>query len=104
MPDIGDFQHLLDYLFELDICKSSGMGLYPIGFDDLTHWQNLTGVIVNSFEASALVRLSRIYVNFYNRFDRTNEDDPSAILNPLSADVISSQLKTALRSMKVDYG
>lgn len=104
MPEAGDFNHLIDYLSELDICKSSGMGLYPLGFDDLINWQVLTGVRINSFEASSLVKLSRLYVNSYNRFDKTNEIDPSAILNPLASDVISSQLKTALRSMKVDYG
>ena len=104
MPDAGDFKHLIEYLIELDLCKSSGMGLQPFSFDDLISWQRLTGVRINSFESSTLINLSRLYVNSYNRFDKTNESDPSAILNPLSADVISSQLKTALRSMKVDYG
>ena len=104
MPDAGDFKHLIEYLIELDLCKSSGMGLQPFGFDDLISWQRLTGVRINSFESSTLINLSRLYVNSYNRFDKTNESDPSAILNPLSSDVISSQLKTALRSMKVDYG
>ena len=104
MPDAGDFKHLIEYLIELDLCKSSGMGLQPFSFDDLISWQRLTGVRINSFESSTLINLSRLYVNSYNRFDKTNESDPSAILNPLSADVISSQLKTALRSMKVDNG
>lgn len=102
MPDAGDFNHLLDYLFELDICKSTGMGIYPIGFDDLLNWQSLTGVRLNSYESSTLVKLSRHYVNQFNRFDKQNVFDPVAIINPNSQ--VSNQLKTALRSMRVDYG
>jgi hypothetical protein len=102
MPDSGNFQHLIDYLFELDICKSNGMGLFPLGFDDLINWQKLTGVVLNSWESSALVKLSRHYVTQFNKFDRKNEPDPVAILNPNSQ--VSSQLKNALRSMRIDYG
>lgn len=78
------------------------MGLFPLGFDDLINWQRLTGVVLNSWESSALVKLSRHYVTQFNKFDRNNEPDPVAILNPNSQ--VSSQLKNALRSMKVDYG
>lgn len=102
MPDAGNFQHLIDYLLELDICKSSGMGLYPLDFGDLINWQSLTGIKLNSYESSSLVKLSRHYVNQFNRFDKNSEPDPVAILNPNNQ--VSNQLKNALRSMKVDYG
>ena len=86
MPDAGDFKHLIEYLIELDLCKSSGMGLQPFSFDDLISWQRLTGVRINSFESSTLINLSRLYVNSYNRFDKT-KDRKSTRLNSSHTDI-----------------
>ena len=104
MPDAGNFSHLLDYLSEMDYCKTLGMGIVPLSITDINDWAVLTNIRLNTFELLSITQLSRLYVCKYNEFDRTNASDPTGMFYPENKDKVSNSIKNALRSMKVDYG
>jgi len=104
MPEIGELKHILDYLMELDICFVGAVGgLQPLSFKDVKDWADATCTAINLFEMQSLVKLSRTYASKHSQFDRTNAEDPAVVIKPVDRKELSDNLKSALRSMKVNY-
>lgn len=55
-------RYLTDWLFEIGPSVPGGMAPAPIGWRDITAWQDLTGVELLPWEARVLRRLSRDFV------------------------------------------
>ena len=50
--------HLVDYLLEAGPVAYTGMGVVPLGWQDITAWQASTGVSLTAWEARTLRHLS----------------------------------------------
>lgn len=61
LPEVA-FTYLTDWLFEIGPVVSGGMGDGPVGYRDIAAWQDITGVIVQPWEARTIRRLSQAYL------------------------------------------
>lgn len=61
LPD-NPAPYLTDWLFEIGPTSINGMGEGPIGWQDLTAWESLTGIELDAWEAKTLRRLSLAYL------------------------------------------
>jgi hypothetical protein len=64
MPPLqAEYEHVLAYLFEVGpTLYNGGMGEGPLTHSELVAWQWNTGIELSSWEARALLQLSRAYL------------------------------------------
>lgn len=62
MPPLDGAAFLLSYLFELGPTQAAGMGAAPISHQEIAAWQELTGIVLQPWQARFLRRLSGEYV------------------------------------------
>lgn len=63
LPEIWGGEHIVEYLFELGPTVKGEEISHP----DIGWWQENTGAVVDEFEATMLVALSRAYIAQYRR-------------------------------------
>lgn len=89
--------YLTDWLMEVGPIVSGGMGQAPIGWGDLTNWQQLTGVSLNPWEARTLRKLSQDFLSQKSVSNEANCPAPY-VENPLAnEDAVAEQFKRMLR-------
>lgn len=74
-------RYLVKYLFEIGPCASNGMGLSSISWQEISAWQEQTGMRLSAWEASAIKRSSNAYAA--QASISTNKD----CVSPMPADV-----------------
>lgn len=65
MPPVEYGGYLLEYLMEVGPATTSGFGPAVISWQELQAWEHMTGVILTSWEAITLRKLSGYYVAQY---------------------------------------
>ena len=61
-PDV-DAYYLVRLLMEIGPCLNSGMGIYPLTWQEIDAWQKQTGVELNAWEAKTIKTASAIYAH-----------------------------------------
>jgi Na+-transporting NADH:ubiquinone oxidoreductase subunit NqrB len=54
--------HLTDWLIEIGLTETAGMGAAPIGWTTIAAWRAIAGVMIEPWEARLLRRLSVAYL------------------------------------------
>lgn len=76
MPEIGCASYLLTYLFEIGVCNSTGFGVSPISWSEISAWSELTQIKLLRFEALTIKMLSNSFVSQYNESDDSVSHPP----------------------------
>lgn len=86
---------IVEHLMEIGPIESAGMGVAPIGWRTIHAWQEVTGAVLQPWEARLLHRLSAEYVMESRRAEKANcpapwsdvprEDQRAAVSRGLSA-------------------
>lgn len=103
MPEIGKFGYLIEYLSELGFCSNRGFNLTGFEFGEIGDWEVLTNLNLKVIERIWMHKLSKIYAASYLRFNNSDQSDPYVVIRPMDRTELSNKLKSALRSMKVNY-
>ncbi len=88
LPDVTVAPYLLQYFFEIGLCKSTGMGLVPVDWVDLLAWVNLTGTDLRPEEVRILHGLSSTYVMQANKSKEQNCPAPYPIIDQQTPDKV----------------
>ncbi len=62
MPPCDGVQYLVTYLWDVGPTINTPMGEAPVSHTEIAHWQDNTGVELDSWEATFLRKLSREYL------------------------------------------
>ena len=54
--------HLIGYLMEMGLTEAAGMGMVALSWREITAWQDGTGIVLSSWQARLIRRLSTEYV------------------------------------------
>lgn len=87
----------------MGLCSNKGFNLTGFDFTEIESWERITSVNLSSIERLWLHKLSHVYANSFQRFNNTDIPDPYLIIKPMDKTELSEKLKSALRSMKVNY-
>lgn len=78
----------------------TGMGAAPLQWSDLQHWQTLTGIELNPWEATTLHSLSRDWVGQSNKSRAENCPAPYVANPKANDDAVTAQFKQMFDAMK----
>ncbi len=77
MPElIGNEPYIVGLLNEVGPATSNGMGIQGVSWLELKSWEHLVGIELESWQASLLYRLSKVYANEYSRSNGEDTDAP----------------------------
>ena len=68
--------HIITRAVEVGLTEAAGMGVVPISWREITHWQRNTGVVLAPWEARLLRKLSTEYVAEMRRAESENCPPP----------------------------
>lgn len=98
LPPPSPFFYLVEWLFELGITESSGMGAQPISWTEIANWSTLSGHVLSPGEAVALRHLSTEYVRML-----TEGEDPGCpppwVSEERNRVAVSDKLSSIFKSM-----
>lgn len=97
-PDIGYASYLLDILFDIGMCGSSGFGPETISWSEVNSWMNATGTKLSKFELTTIRALSRAFVDQYSLSNEALIPSPYAP-EEIDAAVVSKRVGDALRML-----
>lgn len=95
--------YLIDWLFEIGPSVAVGMGEGPLGWGDLAHWQALSGVALNAWEARTLRRLSGDWLGERHRAEKDDAPAPALRREDVEAnrDAVSAKLERAFDALEL---
>ncbi len=102
LPDIGDFDYIIEALTELGPAKQSASGPEGVTWGDLEAYTGRTGVDFDGWESVQLVRLSGVYAGAVRRYDGEDESPPMQSENRQEARL--KEMQAYLRGVKVEDG
>ena len=62
MPPIEGGEYIYSWLDELGLCGQGFNGPIPLTFLEIYYWSELTGIVIDSWEAGLIAKLSKQYV------------------------------------------
>lgn len=68
--------HLVSYLYEIGPTLSGGMGESPISHSEIESWQRNTGVVLDSWQAKTIRRLSSVYLSESHKATKVDAPAP----------------------------
>lgn len=95
MPEIEGGAYLIEYLAEIGEAKHGSTGIVPIEWIDIKAWQDVTGMVLNMWEAKTIKYLSAVYVNQYIEAGDPNCPPPWMSRAP-DANQINAKLDTMM--------
>jgi len=99
---------LIEWLYDIGPMSYSGMGVVPIGWQDIQAWQSVTGLVLQPYEAEAIKTLSLAYVDQLERSKDANCPcpwiDPTDINRSAVADKVKSQFRAFSERRKGNRG
>lgn len=98
--------YLTAWLFEIGPTSIGGMGEGPLGYQDFTAWQAVSGVDLMPWEAKTLRRLSGEYLAERQKAEEPNALAPYNEQGDMAAhrDRVAAQFKAALAQRKKEGG
>jgi hypothetical protein len=63
MPPLDEAEYLVEHLWEVGPTMAAGAGAGPVTFQEMTAWQEMTGVDLEPWEARILRQLSLDYLS-----------------------------------------
>lgn len=66
MPDVEHAEYIIEYLFDVGPAINTGMGIAPVGYSEIRDFRDVTKLNINSWDASMIRHLSRVYVAQFN--------------------------------------
>ena len=101
-PDIDeDAKYIIQMLFEAGLCKYDSMGTIPLGFNDISSYSKLCGIITR-FEAITIRNLSNSYVAELHKAKDKNAVVPYIKPDRIDRAKVANGIALALRSLKKD--
>lgn len=92
MPEIGELEYLVSFLFEIGEAERSDGCLKTVSWSTIKAWAEVTGMQLTPREALAIRSLSKAYVDQYYLSENPACMSPIIECQP-SADVVSDKLK-----------
>lgn len=102
LPDVTLAPYLAQYLIELGIYKSTGMGLAPLDWVDIRAWVELTGTEILPEEARILRELSAVYLSHSNK--GKEPDAPAPFLERETTADRGANIKEQMQAFKTKRG
>lgn len=68
--------HIIDRLAEIGMTEAAGMGVVPISWREIAAWSEMTGVVLDPWEARLLRQLSAAYVTEHSRAEDESRAAP----------------------------
>jgi hypothetical protein len=99
LPDT-DLPFILVQFMEVGPVIPTGMGIIPIGWQDLVAWQQCTGVQLPPWQLRLLVSMSQEYVSFSHKAEKP--DCPAPWVEPMDEDRrenVARRLSSVFRSL-----
>lgn len=63
LPSIGDFGYMVEYLFEVGLVSSNGMGVDALGFPEIAAWVYMCRHTLTPWEVLTLRSMSAAYAS-----------------------------------------
>lgn len=100
LPPVRGCLYLIEWLFECGPIKSGGMGQTTLGWTDIKHWSDLTGVNITGWEAVVLEKLSAAYLGEYQNKELNRVPPWSPKLTEKDRDRVSNQIDRVFSNFK----
>lgn len=103
MPEVPEaVAHLIEYLFEV----GPACGEHEVTYGEIRAWCEVSGTVVNEFQAAAIRMLSKTYLSMLHRASDAKCPAPIArrAIVPASKEEISNALAAGLRSLRAPEG
>lgn len=102
MPEVLGADYLVSLLNEVGPVDTNGMGVTPVGWTEMFHWIELTGLELSPWECLTIRELSQAYATEYSQSSDKNRPPPFSpeVISQTQRDKVSNMLGAFLRSFK----
>jgi hypothetical protein len=107
MPDIGPFDDVVGYLFEIGPIGYGATGMVPLSWQDIAAWQSVTGIELDAFEAEAIMQLSCAYASMSEKASKDTCPAPWVDPETIDRDMLSNRIErifTAMQNRRANRG
>jgi hypothetical protein len=101
LPKIEGAEYLVSLLHEAGLCSATGMGIFPLPWQEIESWLEVTGLELSTWEKLMIKEMSEAYVGEYNQASAKDRPAPyTYVEETIDREAVANKLKSVFRSMK----